>query len=279
MSKKKTGEIAAQVKKDRLNKHLDKVEKLIERWIPELLSPSPFYWHGSTESEDYLCEAPMIWLGEFWELRPWQMWVCCDVYKPPLEEEEDSNHMLRKHLGSRRLWKYHTEWEARLNGIGELARSISERAAELQKQRGLEGELAEGYTGIGLCKRFDLVSARSIGMDLQHGRLIIHLIDGLNSTLERDSYRDRNFFRPSNSGIWYYPAGRYGSGARPEEPARVIEEHWDMIHELQFCPEMRELAKGWQRVLELQEKMQAIARTALKSSDIFHPCQFCRKLW
>ncbi len=263
MSKKKIGEIAAEVKKDRLNKHLDKVERLIERWIPELLSPSPFYWHGSTGVEDYVCEAPMIYLGEFWELRPWQMWVCCDVYKPPLEEEEDSNHMLRKHLRSRALWKYHTEWEGRLNGMGELAAAVREKAVAMQKERGFESGLTKGHRDEELCRTFSLVSVRSLARDL-HSDIL-------------------TYFRRSDSGIWYYPRGCW-VGGRPGGPDpslghKMIEEHWEMIHELQYCSEMLELAKGWQRVLELQERMQGIAGMALKSSDIFHPCQFCRKLW
>ena len=31
-------------------------------------------------------------------------------YQPPLERDTDINHMLRKHLSSRVLWRHHSDW-------------------------------------------------------------------------------------------------------------------------------------------------------------------------
>jgi hypothetical protein len=254
---KKSEEALAQVKRDRLNKHLNEVEELIERWITELAAPSPFYWQESEESQRFLSSgagALPTRTGEYLRLQPWKLWACRSVYVPPLEQDTASNHILRKHLRKRALWRYHSEWEQRLNRIRELGAPICERATEIEKiekARAVGKELTEDYKAIAL----QVALEQALG----------HAPEKL--------YSQRAF-----RGVCYGEVVIEKS-ANAQQMTEVAENHWQMASELGQSREMLELAQEWQHALALQERMREIAQKAIKSSDILYPCQFCRRLW
>ena len=94
MKKNNTGETVAEIKKERLKKHLNKeVPNLIQEWVKQLNAPEPFAYMDHD-----------IW--------GWQ-----SPYRPILKQDPDSNHILRRHLRSRALWRYHTDWEGKLDSI------------------------------------------------------------------------------------------------------------------------------------------------------------------
>ena len=74
----KQSAIAGEIKKEYLKDHLEQVEDLITEWIEQLNAPDPFSPHDGI-------------LG--WE----------SDYRPKLEGDLDSNHMLRSHVRSRVL--------------------------------------------------------------------------------------------------------------------------------------------------------------------------------
>ena len=76
--------IAQEIKKQYLVEHLEDIRRLITNWISQLSTPNPF--------------APRegVW--------NWQSGC-----SPDLEKDQDSNHMLRRHLRSRALWSHHAE--------------------------------------------------------------------------------------------------------------------------------------------------------------------------
>lgn len=114
--------IVAQVKRDRLNQHLQEVEDLINRWADELTAPEPFYWlESKSEEANTRVVGPRAPSVTEINREPWKLWACHIVYVPPLEREIDTNHILRRHLRSRKLWQYHSEWQRLLDRITQLA--------------------------------------------------------------------------------------------------------------------------------------------------------------
>ena len=51
--KKKYEDMLAEVRRERLNKHLSEVEQYIRQWISELAAPSPFVWSESEEAVEF----------------------------------------------------------------------------------------------------------------------------------------------------------------------------------------------------------------------------------
>ncbi len=76
-----------EIKKERLARHLDQVEGHLAQWLVQIGTPRPF------AQED---------------LNPQNVQI--SPYQPPLERDTDINHMLRKHLSSRVLWRHHSDW-------------------------------------------------------------------------------------------------------------------------------------------------------------------------
>jgi hypothetical protein len=253
--RKKSSEILAEVKKERLNKHLNEVAELIEKWIFQLSTPNPFYWSESKESQDFgkssRIPGPPVPSIEQIQLEPWKLWACRCVYVPPLEQDAVSNHILRKHLRKRALWSHHTEWEERLNKIRGLAAPVYAKATKMRDERSADRELTEDYEGIALQAAFELVLGHT----------------------PAKSYSQR-----LPQGVWYEGI-LIEKSANAQQMNKVTQEHWQMVSELGQSREMLELAQEWQQVLDLQEKMQELAKKALKSSDFLYPCQFCRRLW
>jgi len=226
------GEAVAEVKRERLKRHLDnEVPELIEEWLRQLNAPDPF----STIKVNY---------GGFWG---WE-----SPYRPALEQNPDSNHMLRKHLRSRALWQYHTKWEGKLNNIFTLVKEIR---GKTDKKIGNppDRKYTVHYRGTALWQAFRL----ALG------------------------FHPDKWYRPASPS----PGLNYGA-TKIEEMAvsggqrAVIEtEHWGLIYDLASLGEMKELVDQWQEAVELATKMHDLAIKALKESAIFHPCRFCKKLW
>lgn len=257
---KKSAEISAEMRKDRLRKHLNEVEDLGRSWIKQLTAPNPFYWRESDESwatRPDVKAAQAIRFPESPEEKRWKMWACREAYVPLLEQDVASNHMLRKHLRKRALWHNHSEWEQRLNRIAKLAPALCERAAKMQEERGVGRELTEDYMPTALQAALEFASGQA----------------------SAKSYSQRPGF---TRGVWY--EGMYGGvlidkSASSQQVDAVKEGHWQIISELGQSNEMRQLAREWQQVQLLQERMRELAHKAVKSGDILFPCQFCRRLW
>lgn len=84
-------EIVKEIKKERLSRHFDEVDRVIRLYQPALHAPPPF---RVTDGE------------------PWPR-----VYRPKVEQDSNANHMLRRHLRSRAFWKHHGDWERELEAI------------------------------------------------------------------------------------------------------------------------------------------------------------------
>jgi len=250
--KKKSEEITSEVKKDRLNKHLNEVEKLITEWVSHLDAPNPFHWYESEQSERirFVGVTP-VRPPEYYRLKEWELWACRSVYIPEEEHDTASNHMLRKHLRKRALWRYHTEWKQRLNAISELAAPLCGKAARMRAERSIGWELTEDYVAVALRMALELALGRTLEKPYSH---------------------------KAPRGVWYYDI-LIEKSANAQQMNDVAAGHWQIISELGQSKEMLELAQEWQHVLALQEKMKELAKKAIKSSDILYTCQFCRRLW
>lgn len=258
--KKQSQGILAEVRRDRLYKHLNEVEGVIQEWITDLDAPPPFYWQMSEESQKLAASdvsGILLPSPEYYRLQPWKLWACRSVYVPRAEQDTASNHILHKHLRKRALWRYHTEWEQKLNSITELGSPLCEKATKMQDGRKIGWELTEDYMPVAL----------QVALEVASGHAPVK------------SYSQRSGF---SRGVWYegiYDGILIEKSASPQQVDEVAEQHWQMISELGQSNEMKQLAWEWQQVLVLQDRMTELAQKAVKSSDILYPCQFCRRLW
>ncbi len=230
-------EMMLQIKKERLDRHLEEVERLIREWIGQLSAPDPFAHYTS---------------GHVWG---WQ-----SAYMPPLEQDPDSNHMLRRHLRSRALWIHHSGWERSLARIYELLPSANEEAGRVWKEKifarrgstASNEECNKNYIGTALWQAFSLALKKRPGISYAHGeggngvRLGAYLID------------------PS---------------ARAKDFGQIKATHYRMSGAISKLPVMREIAREWKQVLESEGRMRTIATRAVRSSDLLYPCRFCKHLW
>ena len=256
MSKEKSAELLAQMRKDRLHKHLNEVGDLGERWIGELTAPNPFHWRESDESwitRPEVKAAQVIRLSESSEETRWEMWGCREVYVPSLERDAASNHMLRKHLRKRALWRYHNEWEQRLNQIPVFGRPLCERAAKMQEERKARRDLTKDYIPVALQTALEFALGRNPA---------------------KSYYQGAGFRR----GVWYGEI-LIEQSASSKQVDEVAEEHWQIVSELGHSDDMKGLALEWQQIMILQERMRGLAWKAIKSGDVLFACQFCKRLW
>lgn len=222
--------IAEELKKEYLREHLENVKTLINNWIPQLSAPDPFASSGG------------LW--------GWQA-----VYRPPIEQDLDNNHILRRHVRSRALWHHHANWEQILEEIWDLADKVREQAEVMYAKESVngEGEYTDGYMGVALWK----------GFDIARGGVL------------------KDWYKPSDEriGVNYGAYGIETSATVAEACLLVAKEHRALIHHVAALKGMKELAGLWRKLLKLQEQMQPIARKTLRSNDILYPCKFCRHLW
>ena len=227
----KDTELAKEIKKDYLMQHLEEVKRLASAWTGQLGAPSPF--------------TPN------WGVFGWQ-----SRYRPVIEEDPDSVHMLRRHLRSRALWAHHATWE----------RSLDLVWGEIQELRGIVRHTAKGDHG-----RFDSDEERNfVGTATWEAFLLSLGRDTGMSYVAEDGSR----------GVSYGPNYRIDATALDsQEKSSVQREHEELISSLKKCPPMEGLVQQWREVLRVQEHMKLIATKLLKSSDILHACRFCRHLW
>lgn len=226
----KYSSIAGEIKKEYLKEHLENAKKLIENWILELNTPEPLTPHKG------------VW--------GWQ-----SVYRPSIEQDLDSNHILRRHLRSRALWSHHANWERKLGSVWHLTNQVRKEANDkhLEQSSNKQRQYSAEYVTVALWKGFDSALGRKIEEwykvpDDQHGLAY---------------------------GAYKLELAVTGS----DERSSIEKEHREFIYYLSQLEEMRQLIELWQEVLTLQAHTQAIGNKVLKSGDVLYTCMFCRHLW
>lgn len=223
--------LAKEIKKEYLTQHLDNAKTLIAGWISQLSAPNPL--------------APREGI-----------WGWLSVYRPALEEDPDSNHMLRKHVPSRALWRHHADWERKLDGIWSLINEARKQASDKHLEQPVEEqkEYSENYLGVALWAAFD---SAYTGKPL------------------KIRYKMPDDERGVACGDYKIELAAATVGRR----SSVQKEHQDLANYVSERKGMKDLTDLWGEVQRLQEHMQALASKALKSNDILYPCSFCRHLW
>lgn len=229
MNRLQKSNIVVEIKKEYFKEHLDKVKKLIELWINELSAPLPY----SKEQR-----------------RGWQV-----RYSPAAEQNPDNNHMIRKHLKSRTLWRNHTSWEQKLELIFSLINQVRTYADDtLTKQLShIHRDYTEDYLDTAIWQGFELASGN------KH-RLVYKMSD-------------------SGRGVVLGAYTIETKAATSEECNLIMKEHEELSNEISKLRYMTKLVSEWSEVKILQESMKAIANKTVKSNDILHPCGFCKHLW
>ena len=219
-----------EIKKERLARHLNQVERHLAQWLGQIDTPRPFSQV---------------------DLNPQNIQV--SPYQPPLEQDTDINHMLRKHLSSRVLWRHHSDWML-------LQESLAKAANRLVKL----GQV-----------RIDKLAQEGIQPTVWF----------LNSALE-DAFAavvgGVDPSEPPESDIYggvIYRSNQIETGALPEELEKVTRALKQLTNMLRELPEMAVLSGLWTNLKEHEESMAKIGGDTLKASDIFYSCRFCRKLF
>jgi len=223
--------IAQEIKKNYLLGHLEDIKRLITDWISQINTPHPF--------------APRegVW--------NWQ-----SGYSPDLEGDQDSNHMLRRHLRSRALWSHHAEWERKLNVLWDLTGQARKLAEDkyLEQLSDEQKKYRENYVGVALWVAFDSTySGRPLEVHYEIPDDHLGVALG-NFKIEL-------------------------SASTINECTLIEKEHKDFIHYLVKLEPLRESSTIWQEVQNLQAQIRALANKALKSNDILYQCRFCQHLW
>ena len=222
--------IATEIKKEYLKEHLNSTKSLIESWVHQLTAPSLF--------------AP-------WE----QKWDWQSVYQPPLEQDLDSIHILRRHLRSRTLWHHHANWEIKLSSIWHLANQVVKQTNDKHLEQ--SGKKARQYS------EYYIWTALWKGFELACGSKIYKLYKATDDKI----------------GVAFGAYKIEMSAASAKKRSAIEKEHWDFIHTIAEIKAASELAGLWFEASGIKEQMTAIAGKALKSNDILYPCKFCRHLW
>jgi len=227
----KKSAIAKELKKEYLVQHLKEIEVLTGNWIKQLKVPSPFSPHEE---------------GLGWDFE----------YKPSLEADPDSNHILRSHIRSRALWRHHTEWEQQLA----LAWSLVTQLREIST-----GQLP--HTG----------DDDAVGIWTNYiGTALLAAFEGL----RRNSQVKMNYKIPENGlGV---AAGDFkiDIAASTEKQRKAIQEkHSSLAMSITQQQAMKQLVDCWHEIVVLEGSMTQLVSKILKSRDILYPCRFCRHLW
>jgi len=229
MNRLQKSTIVAEIKKEYFKEHLDKVKKLIELWINELSAPPPY----SKEQR-----------------RGWQA-----RYSPATEQNPDNNHMVRKLLKRRTLWRHHTDWEQKLQLIFSLINQAQIAANDIQAKQSsnLQKVYTSDYLDTALWQGFELASGNKLKLaykTLDNGKGIA--LGGFKIEAETATSGEYNL---------------------------IIKEHEGFINEISQMECMKKLVNEWSDIKSLQESMKTIAKRAVKSNDILYPCGFCKHLW
>ena len=82
----------------------------------------------------------------------------------------------------------------------------------------------------------------------------------------------------SHGGV-LYQGNKIETMALPEELEKVTRALRKLTYLLRVHPEMVLLRGLWTEIKQHQQSMVKIGGDALKASDIFYPCRFCKKLF
>ncbi len=227
----KQSAVAKELKKEYLVQHLKEVEGLIVNWMGQLKVSGPFSPH----------EEGLGWESE---------------YRPPLETDPDSNHILRSHIRSRALWRYHTEWDQQLALAWSLVTQLRETSTG-QFPLIRDGGTVEFWTNY-------------------IGTALLAAFEGL-----RRNRRVRINYKIPENGLGV-AAGDFkiDTGAATEKQRKAIQEkHSGLAMSIAQQQTMKQLVDCWREIVALEEHMTQLVSKILKSRDILYPCRFCRHLW
>lgn len=176
-------------------------------------------------------------------------------YRPQLERDSDNAHMLRKHIKSRAFWKLHTAWEINLSHVSSSVEPV------VRQGREFVAKLATKSPDLKFTRFFAWTAAEEAFLQISNMR----------------SARD---YRPnSKQGL------NFGSCVIEEKAASAIylttveAEHKELVKKLSERPEWEEICAYWLEAKKAEDGLAKIVDSVMKSSDIFHPCRFCRKLF
>ncbi len=206
---------------------MKEVQELIGDWLPTLKAP-----------------PLMVQKGIFgWE----------GVYSPTAEQDDDGNHMLRRHLKSRAFWSHHANWQLKLNTIWKLTNQLRIDTKNEYQERYGNIKHTPDYYAVALWKGFDV----AFGLEID------------------DWYK----IPDDKIGVSYGAYKIEVSATNENERSQVEKDHRQYISQIANNIGMMRLVELWQEVTTLQDQMYSIGNRALKSSDILYPCRFCRHLW
>jgi len=220
-----------EIKKERLARHLNQVERHLAQWLGQIDTPMPFSQV---------------------DLNPQNIHI--SPYQPPLERDTDINHMLRKHLNSRVLWRRHSDWmllQERLAKAGNRLVKLGQvRTDKLAQEVGIQPTVL--FLNSALEDAFAAVAG------------------GIDRTAQPES--------DTHGGV-IYRSNQIETGALPEDLEKVTRALKQLSNMLRELPEMAVLSGLWTKMKEHEKSMAKIGGDTLKASDIFYPCRFCRKLF
>ena len=220
-----------EIKKERLARHLNQVERHLAKWLGQIDTPRPF------SQED---------------LNPQNIQV--SPYQPPLERDTDINHMLRKHLNSRVLWRRHSDWmllpESLAKAGNRLVKLGQVRLDKLAQEKDIQPTV--WFLNSALEDAFSAV------------------VGGIDRTAQPES---------DPYGGVIYRGNEIETEALPEDLERVTRALKQLTNMLGKLPEMAVLSGLWTKIKGHEESMGKIGGDTLKASDIFYSCRFCRKLF
>lgn len=227
----KQSAVAREIKKDYLVKHLDLVERLIAEWMAQFKVAGPFSPH----------DGVLGWQSE---------------YRPLLEVDPDSNHMLRSHVRSRTLWRHHTDWEQKIA----LAWSL---ASQLREASTGQLPLGRGNDAVGIWNSYV-------------GTALLAAFEGV----RRNSRPGMNYRMPEDGVGVVCGDFKIDTVAVTEEERKAAQErHSALAMSMYQQQAMRKLVECWQEIEDLESHMTQLATRACRSRDILYPCRFCRHLW
>jgi hypothetical protein len=205
--------------KERLTEHLRSVDSLIKDWVGELSLPMPFTF-GETS------------------------WPCRVPYTPRSESDEDKNHILRRHLRGRALWRNHADWMRKVRMLEEQGGVICRQATEMRPQ------CSAAYREAALWAAYRL----AIGEKFK-----------------------KKYAVEQGKGITFYGVTIDDTTVTTEKD-RVADDHWKMLTSLAKLKEMATFIEMLERARVFQMRIRDLVVKVLSSSDIFYPCKFCKRL-
>jgi len=183
------------------------------------------------------------------------IWGWSTTYKPTQELDPDSNNMIRRHVKSRTLWTHHTNWEHKVKNIWELTNQIYIDVKKKHHDQASEkkGQYTDDYVNTALWEGFEMACGRTTNL---------------------------NYKEPDNKIGLSYGAYTIETSVTSKESRNLIEkEHREFCSAIAATKEMKDLARLYSEVAELEAAMKAIVTKTLKSNDILYTCRFCKHLW